>query len=276
MEKLIKSLCLCLLLVLPAAGADITAGHTFHDGDRVTSSDLNSVVGSATIGTSFYTSKSSVSVAQPAHVVLVYAPEYGGYRQITISNLLYSNLDLPLNLSNTSNTWIYAWTWLPPLTNLTAVTTPHPGDFLSIWDTNSASWKTISYTNAVSAPVAIVSNLVLAATNHILTNYVSPLVPLTVTYATNFTHGLPGTPQQTRWTLRCTSADQGYSAGDEVNASAVAQSGMDFAISCGANSTAVFWHLSGSTIYIMNKSTMLGTPLTPSKWSALCYATYFY
>src|SRR5579864_4762780 len=73
-SKLFVALLLVLSLLASAAtAADINAGHSWLDGDTVVASDLNALVGSASINSSFYTGKAVVTAPGALDQILLYS-----------------------------------------------------------------------------------------------------------------------------------------------------------------------------------------------------------
>lgn len=77
-----------------AVASDISQGYTFQPAEKnITSTKLNAIAGSATINTSFFTDKDSVSPAS-GDFLLIYDVSSADYRKITVGDLTTGNTDL--------------------------------------------------------------------------------------------------------------------------------------------------------------------------------------
>ncbi len=84
----VKRIALILLLALPAWAGDITTGYTWANGEQVTASKMNAMVGSAVINSTFYTTRSAITAPGGAETILVYDSSAGAFKKITINTLL--------------------------------------------------------------------------------------------------------------------------------------------------------------------------------------------
>jgi hypothetical protein len=150
------------------------------------------------------------------------------------------------------------------------------------WATNSLFGCRQSGTNG---PIAVQAPLLITNNSLVLTNYTSPLVSgLGAAFTTNFAHGLAnGTPRLVRWVLVCGTADQGFSAGDELPATAwtyrFSSAGTIYEYPLcqgGANSSNVwvtsFGLIGNDSIIFQNKTNSARVSPNTNNWSLKCYA----
>lgn len=297
---------LFLLVCGTAHGQDINAGHTFVNGETVTASSLNSVVGSATIGTSFYTGKTPVTSVNQGDDFLFYSVGLSGYRLITVGNLLYTNTDLVNSLFLTAD-------YARRSNFLAGVDETARSNFL-----NQASAGTVSNffqlpsSGALSNMLAGLWGYAPTPSNQTswgganigllpiwdTTNAAWYRVPMPVRFTsgtipfnlwTNVAHGLPGTPQTVHWVLKCTVEERaaGRVVGDEIAASSVSayftNASFNYSVpafNVGASSSNVWispiaTNLANFAYYLLvstNGSTVI---MTNAHWAAKCYATYY-
>lgn len=310
MENLRRILLLLLLVCLPARAADITQGHTFVNGETVTSSTMNAIVGSATINSDFYTAKASETSAADADVLLVYSPSLAGYRQITAANYLLTNSSLVAVLFNTSDfarrSNFLAGVDQPAISNfLATANTLTISNFLMLSDTSTRSNLVLNFwtyapsfgtnlhifTNDLSAsawPGNLDSTLIWNTYSNKMqyiprTNwnpfFTSPLVTLTNGFALNLAHSLPGVPYHNRAVLVCQTADQGYAVNDEVDVHEFYRTSDQFPffrIGCNATNTIVVGQPAAFTsIDVIKKDASAGGTITQSRWKARIYSSYY-
>ncbi len=89
----------------------------------------------------------------------------------------------------------------------------------------------------------------------------------------NVTHGFSNTPASVRWVAICQTADNGYLAGDEVNAEALSDDHAYGHYIAGANATNV-WLVGLNTynVIIWNKTNGASATLTTANWKFKVYA----
>lgn len=110
--------------------------------------------------------------------------------------------------------------------------------------------------------------------------YVTP-TPVPMTFAAgsiiNTAHGLLVAPSKVRFVLVCTTAENGFVIGDEVNYQDfwVAAGGGYPSFVAGANATSVFITYNGLALAILNKVTGVtaGSFVDNANWSVKCYAS---
>ena len=88
-----------LLLALGAsAQTDISRGKTLSDGVVLHASDLHTLVDSATIQPTFYSSRSEITTALPgANYLLTLDPSSAVFRKVSVNSFLYGNTNIWLN-----------------------------------------------------------------------------------------------------------------------------------------------------------------------------------
>lgn len=157
--------------------------------------------------------------------------------------------------------------------------------------TNLALRITISPTNTSGITNSIIgagadglnTNLTLGNTFTIsngvlrLTHFVSTNVNITAHngFTLSLPHGLSNAPTVLRWVLVCTTAELGYSVGDELDLSTVGDSGSGSVHwNYGANSTNAFIVArNNNNIQLYNFTTQgTGSTITLSSWKFKCYA----
>ncbi|HVX56979.1 MAG TPA: hypothetical protein VHA37_04555 [Candidatus Saccharimonadales bacterium] len=155
-------------MVLEAAAGDITAGYSFSPGEKnITDTKLNSVVGSATINTTFFTAQPATSTPAAGDLLLIYSSGGLGFRKCAVSD--FSATLYPSAFaydSNLSNGCLFAeWNpgagamygtgptniWLAGLsmTNLAQGTIMGQSNLFLIWDASAGTHKAITLTNLV-------------------------------------------------------------------------------------------------------------------------------
>lgn len=122
-------LVLVAMLAWPAAGADLTRGITFTDGQRLTAANLHSLVDSASVGVAFLTGKSLLSTVDAADYVLVYDTSAGTFKKMTLATLLTGNTELITAQSEEVN--------------------PASNDMLLMYDASGGGLVKVSITNLV-------------------------------------------------------------------------------------------------------------------------------
>lgn len=91
----------------------------------------------------------------------------------------------------------------------------------------------------------------------------------------NVAHGLLAIPSKVRCVIVCTTAENGYVIGDEVDASYLMTSDAPAVrpgFAGGANATSVFLIQAGADMYMISKTGTVVVP-NPANWSGKCYAS---
>jgi hypothetical protein len=149
---------LVFVFAMMANAADIAAGYTFSSGEQnITHSKLNSVVGSASINTTFFSDKSASTAPASADTMLLLDSGSSTFKKITIGNLILNNTDL--------------------ISTRTEDTAPATNDFLLSYDTSATGYKKVSlYTlQTVTSNAAVVAT----ARNLMVTNSSASAITIT-------------------------------------------------------------------------------------------------
>lgn len=278
---------LCLIGLLARAHAqDLSAGYLFTPTDTVTSTKLNNLVGQATIGPSFITSKAAIATPLEADSFVLYSTALSSLRKCSLgaviptlftdrsaasnlvfsvfqgdvdpSNLLYSASGLTVsNLLARSG----GWTNVTAPTNLPAQVQTDT-NALAVFDVASNNWRRVNFPMRFTFTATNASVL-----------------------STNIAHGLPGTPQEVLWVMLCNTADAGHAVGDEVSAASFVASYLGGGDSVtypqfdtGANTTNVFLRCEAHGANFQN--VILSAPagdqaVNLAHWQVKCYAVYW-
>lgn len=177
-----------LCSVVVTHGADIQRGITFQDGQRLTASQLHTLVDNATILPGFYLNKAGATSLESSDTLLLYSTVSGEFFKISANTLLYNNTDLittqPEKLAPGSNDYILIYD-----ATASALAKASLGNMFS---NNFAGLPTIALSNlTLGASVAILgtaSNGIVTLTNlFLLFPWTGPFTNLAVrTHPTNF------------------------------------------------------------------------------------------
>lgn len=201
-------------------------------------------------------------------------------RQIALGSLM-TNVPTTAHLTNTDSfRFVSTFTATNPvlsqinvtnlaaglITNLPAVSTIGTNDRLAVF----------SGTNAVSTNNFAGTFTFQQVATNIARHFVSTNITLqTGALNADIPHGLGAIPTSTSWVLVCTTAELGYSVGDEVNVMSTEQSGGSINFSVGANLTNIFIATSvTNAMRIINKTSGAITAAVPGHWALKGYATY--
>lgn len=134
-------------------------------------------------------------------------------------------------------------------------------------------------TFAYSTPVAVVTAgatpaVILTNATAVSNKFTSPAGPLADGSVVTAAHGLATIPSWVRCVLVCTTADCGFSPGDEVDmSSATGTDSTNPVCSYGANSSEVFATIrKASIMQLAGNSTGTATGMTAANWSVKMYA----
>ena len=245
MNKLILGFLLSVFC-LALRAQDLSQGTNFVDGQRVTASELNSIVNGATILPGFISTKPAASALGGGDLVLLYS---GGvlYKISGNAMLLQNTAFITAQVEKTApvgtdfaliyDTAASAFKKVS-LTNLAAVHGSFPlvtnaplGDLVRLFHAGGNSWTTISnlfqtFTNLPTAPsVTATDQFLMFSYNAGLTKVPASTLAMTKTFTTNIltmtnslntAHGLGATPTVI-CTLTCTNAVLDYAVGDTVS-----------------------------------------------------------
>ena len=264
---------LVAMLALSAGAADLTQGYIFTDQEHVTASKMNAIAGSATINAGFITAKSAATPAADGSDQFVVS-QGGTLKRMTMTVLL-ANTNLINNPSEA--TTVLTNDYVLVLENGTLVKA-QIGTLLS---------KIAGFVTSSTTPNT--NNYIFTANNGATAQYAS--VPgiggysftagpsnlaAKGTFTVNIAHGFAGKPQDVRAVLVCTTAENGYSIGDEVDVANVSLQGGDgnSAFILVANATTLYLH--GLGAYAMaNRGTFVYGNANTNNWQAKVYARYW-
>jgi hypothetical protein len=133
----ILALLLSLTLGTAHAGTDLQQAAVFSDGQRITASQLNALVGDSSILPTFLSSKTTAPALTGAELLLLYSGT--SLYKLTLNSLLFQNTAI--------------------ITGLAAKTAPTAADYFLIYDATGAALKKVTLDNLTWANFLVYSNL---------------------------------------------------------------------------------------------------------------------
>jgi hypothetical protein len=133
--------------------------------------------------------------------------------------------------------------------------------YLKVTGTGNTGWKRIASEDYVDAAVTSSTEEVYNETGSIQT---------TIAASGNVAHGLSGKPNWMRLTLVCTTAEKGYSIGDEYCGPIMSASGQLPGFT--SDATKLYWSADSASWFIQNKAAITWTAITNADWKLILRA----